>query len=95
MTQAIRLSKKGSTVNWASSPQVIIKDKRPMKPKEFVELCTKLKIDDCVTAGELFGLSWRTVQRYWYGEMDVPGPLARLLRLMAKKKITHKELLAL
>ena len=84
----MRLSKK-ATASWASSPQVSIPDANPMTKEEFQFLCTKLGIDDNVTASELFGLSWRNCQRYWYGETDTPGPLARLLRLAYRHKLTH------
>ena len=84
----MRLSKK-ATASWASSPGVTIPDAHPMKKEEFQFLCTKLDITDNVTASELFGMSWRNCQRYWYGETDTPGPLARLLRLAYKHKLTH------
>lgn len=91
----IRLSKKGGTLNWTSSPGVAVTDPRPMSAKEFQRLCRSLRINDSLTAARLFGLSWRTCQRYYYDELPVPGPLARLLRLAKAKKLSHKDLLAL
>jgi len=90
----MRLSTK-QTRSWASAPQHAMSDPHPMTSAEFQELCAKLKINDCVTAGTLFGISWRSCQRYYYDEQPVPAPLARLLRLAVKHKMTHKELLAL
>lgn len=95
MPQQVRISKKAPTLTWASSPGVGVTDPRPMKAEEFRTLCRHLKINDCVTAGRLFGVSWRTAQRYWYEEIEVPGPLARLLRLAKRRRLSHKELLAL
>jgi hypothetical protein len=95
MPQQVRISKKAPTHTWASSPGILAKDPRPMRVAEFRAVCKSLKINDCVTAARLFGVSWRTAQRYWYKEIEVPGPLARLLRLAKKQKLTHKDLLAL
>ena len=91
----IRLSKKGSSLNWASSPSINVKDRRPMTAKEFNAACATLGIGDHVTAARLFGLSWRTCQRYHYDELSVPGPLARLLRLAIKHKLSQKDLAVL
>jgi hypothetical protein len=87
----MRLSKRG-TVNWATTFQTTTPDNVPMSRDEFRHLCATLAINDSRTAGELFGLSWRTCQRYWYDDLAVPGPLARLLRLAAKHDTTHDEL---
>lgn len=95
MPQAVRVSRKAPRLTWASSPGTAVEVKRPMKPEEFRRLCSDLKIKDCVTAGHLFGVSWRTAQRYYYEEIEVPGPLARLLRLAKRRKLSHKDLLAL
>jgi hypothetical protein len=89
----MRLSLRG-TKNWASTPP---KHKRvepgpPMSNAEFRRLCTQLKINDNETAAELFGISWRTCQRYWYDEISAPEPLARLLRLAASRKLGHDDL---
>jgi hypothetical protein len=65
-----------------------------MTPAEFQMLCVALRIDTPVQAGELLGMSWRTAQRYWYGETAIPGPLARLLRIAARKRLTHNDLRA-
>jgi len=94
MPQQVRISKKGS-LGWSSSPGIATPDQHPMKVEEFRAICKRLQINDCVTAARLFGISWRTAQRYWYKEIEVPGPLARLLRLAKKRKMSHKELLAL
>lgn len=91
---AMRLSLK-QTRSWASNPSEAVVDKRPMSTEEFQTLCYDLKIYDNVTAARLFGLSWRTCQRYHYGEQEIPGPLARLIRLAVKHNMTHKQLLAL
>jgi hypothetical protein len=77
----MRLSKKGDTASWASSPKTNVVDVDLMSRDEFRQLCADLGINDCLDAAELFGLSWRTCQRYHYGDLDVPGPLARLLRM--------------
>lgn len=87
----MRLSKRGTT-NWATTFQTKTADNAPMSRDEFRRLCTTLAINDSRTAGELFGLSWRTCQRYWYDDLAVPGPLARLLRLAVKYHSTHDEL---
>lgn len=76
----MRLSKK-STISWATAFAHNVPDRAPMRQAEFKQLCGEMDINDSATAAELFGLSWRTCQRYWYGETDIPGPLARLLRL--------------
>ena len=90
----VRLSK-GITLNWGTS----FKDPTPITPvmtaEEFRHLCAELKITDSQQAAELFGLSWRTCQRYWYGELQVPQPLARLVRLAAAQKLSHKAFKAL
>jgi len=78
----MRLSKK-HTVNWATSFTEATPDLAPMAPAEFRRLTAKLGIGDSLTAAKTFGLSWRTCQRYHYGDLAIPGPLARLLRLLA------------
>lgn len=91
----MRLSTK-QTRSWASvGVPPDMSDPHPMDQHEFQKLCAALHIKDCVTAGTLFGISWRSCQRYYYGEQLVPPPLARLLRLANKHKMSHKELLAL
>ena len=95
MPQAVRVSKKAPRLTWASSPGTAVEDKAPMGVEEFRKTCRTLKINDCVTAGRIFGVSWRTAQRYYYEEIEVPGPLARLLRLAKRRKLKHKDLLAL
>jgi hypothetical protein len=64
----------------------------PRTTVEFRSICQRLQINDNVTAAELFGLSWRSCQRYHYGELDIPGPLARFLRLAARHKLSHDEM---
>jgi hypothetical protein len=88
----MRLSKRGSSLNWASSSPTLKHDTIPMPNAEFRQLCLELDIKNNVLAGELFGLSWRNCQRYWYGELAVPGPLARLLRLAAAQHLSHDDL---
>jgi len=87
----MRLSKK-HTVNWATSFTEAAPDTAPMAAAEFRSLTARLGINDSLTAARTFGLSWRTCQRYHYGKLDIPGPLARLLRLMAagKPKVTRQ-----
>jgi hypothetical protein len=63
-----------------------------MEQEEFQHACLTLKITNAIDAAQLFGLSWRTCQRYWYCELEVPGPLARLLRVMVRQKIDTKSL---
>lgn len=83
---------RGGTVSWATSPKAIPLDKHPMDKDEFRRLCILLAIKDGGTAGALFGLSGRTCQRYWYGELPPPATLARLLRLAASLKLSHAQL---
>lgn len=90
----MRLSTK-HTDSWASNPRQTVKDTRPMSTEEFQTLCYDLGLHNNLLAAKTFGTSWRTAQRYWYGEQDVPGPLARLLRLAVAKNLTYKDLLAL
>jgi hypothetical protein len=87
----MRLSKK-HTVNWSTRFNVATPDRAPMSQAEFQTLCLKLQINDGLTAAKAFGLSWRTCQRYWYGALSVPGPLARLLRLAAEYQVTAQQL---
>ena len=84
-----------ATKNWASTPQVKAKPHTVMRNGEFKSLCAALKIADNATAAELFGLSWRTCQRYWYDELAIPGPLARLLRAAVRHNLTQAELRSL
>lgn len=88
----MRVSRRGGTVNWATSFSKTVPDAGPMGTDEFKNLCARLLIEDSFTAAELFGLSWRTCQRYWYGKLSVTPPLARLLRLAAGLKMTHAQL---
>ena len=87
----MRISLRAST-NWASTPRTKPKPSQPMTQEEFQLICAALKIEDNGTAGELFGLNWRTCQRYWYGELQVSGPLARLLRLAVHHNSSHADL---
>lgn len=87
----MRISTRASK-NWASTPRVKPPVHKPMTQEEFQALCHALKIEDNGTAAELFDLNWRTCQRYWYGELQVPGPLARLLRLAAACEASHAQL---
>jgi hypothetical protein len=89
----VRLSKKGG-LSWSSSSRVVITDEYPMANTEFQQICKHLAINDPVTAAQLFGLSWRTCQRYWYGELVIPGPLARLLRVIVHSGISVAKLRA-
>jgi hypothetical protein len=59
---------------------------------EFRVLCATLRIDGNEIFADLFGISWRTAQRYWYGEIHPPEPLARLLRLCANLKLSHAKI---
>jgi len=88
----MRTSRRGTTISWASSPQESIPDQWPMSKEEFHLACTDLGIKDGGTAGEVFGLSARTCQRYWYGELTIPGPLARLLRFAVRQEVTVKDM---
>lgn len=83
---------RGVTVNWSTTFQVSTPDEYPMEQDEFQHACRTLKIGNAADAAVLFGLSWRTCQRYWYGELGVPGPLARLLRVIVRQKIDTKSL---
>ena len=82
----MRLSKRG-TLNWATTFKGTTADYAPMGKDEFQILCLKLQITDSLMAAKAFGLSWRTCQRYWYGTLNIPGPLARLLRLAVEYQI--------
>lgn len=88
----MRISRRGVTVSWATTFKVTVADAVPMSKEEFQHLCKTLKITNSADAAVLFGMSWRTCQRYWYGKLDVPGPLARLLRVMVRQKIDTKSL---
>ena len=82
-----------ATKNWASTPpKRKTKPPAPMDKVEFRYLCAVLKIVDNETAEELLGPSWRSCQRYWYGELSPPDTLARLLRLAAQTSQTHDQL---
>jgi len=82
-----------ATKNWASTPAKKTKILHPpMTKEEFRSLCLQLKITDNETAEELLGPSWRSCQRYWYGELAPPETLARLLRLAAQTGATHAQL---
>jgi len=87
----MRISTRASK-NWASTPTTRPKPTTPMSTDEFKAICAQLKIDDNGTAAELFGLNWRTCQRYHYGELPVPNPTARLLRLASACEATHAQL---
>ena len=87
MRISIRASK-----NWASTPRTKPKPVPPMTKDEFHALCAKLKIGDNETAAELLGPSWRTCQRYWYGELPIPPVLARLLRAAVVHGLSHTDL---
>jgi len=82
----------GGTKNWASTPTRKIPQAPDMANAEFRSLCVQLRINDNATAAELFGISWRTCQRYWYDEVAPPPSLARLLRLAAQLSLTHAQL---
>jgi hypothetical protein len=87
----MRISLRG-TKNWASTPTKKIPAQPKMTNQEFRSLCAQLGIRDNATAAELLGPSWRTCQRYWYDEVAVPAPLARLLRLAVRLKLSHLDL---
>jgi DNA-binding transcriptional regulator YiaG len=86
----MRLSKR-HTVNWTTTFETTTPDTAPMSQAEFKQLCKLLKITDSEMAAKLFGLSWRTCQRYWYGDMAPPGPLARLLRIAVRHDFGHDQ----
>jgi hypothetical protein len=75
----MRLSKK-ATLNWNTTFTANAVDDAPMDYIEFQQLCVRLHINDAMTAAKFFGLSWRTCQRYHFGNLPIPGPVARLLR---------------
>jgi hypothetical protein len=81
-----------ATKNWASTPAKIPRPPAPMPNKEFRGMCAQLNITDNETAADLFGVGWRTAQRYWYDETSVPEPLARLIRAAVRHKWSHAEL---
>jgi len=87
----MRLSKK-HTVNWATSFTEATPDPAPMAPAEFRQLVDLLDINDSLTAAKIFGLSWRTCQRYHYGDLAIPGPLARLLRAAVAHGLTQQDI---
>ena len=88
----MRLSRRGGTISWATTFKTTVPDEHPMEQEEFQRACRTLKITNSADAAVLFGMSWRTCQRYWYGKLDVPGPLARLLRVAVRQKIDTKAL---
>lgn len=45
-----------------------------------------------VGAAPIFGISRRQSQRYAAGETPIPGPFAKLLRLMIKMKISPEDI---
>jgi hypothetical protein len=81
-----------ATKNWASTPDKPPKPQPKMSNKEFRSICAQLGLRDNATASELLGPNWRTCQRYWYDEVAVPNPLARLLRLAVRLKLSHLDL---
>ena len=87
----MRISR-GGTKNWASTPTKPPKAQPKMSNKEFRSVCAQLGIKDNETASELLGPNWRTCQRYWYDEVGVPAPLARLLRLAVRLNLNHLQL---
>jgi DNA-binding transcriptional regulator YiaG len=54
-------------------------------PTEFRELASKVSTIHAELA-EYFGVSVRTVYRWWYGETKVPVSVMRALQLLLKKK---------
>jgi len=83
---------RGGTKNWASTPVKPPKASPKMSKTEFRSICAQLGIRDNETASVLLGPNWRTCQRYWYEEAGVPAPLARLLRLAVRLKLSHLDL---
>ena len=61
-----------------------------MKPGEYRRHIEKLDLSQ-VRAGAAFGLSPRQSQRLAGGESSVPRPVAKLLNLVLKRKITMED----
>jgi len=61
-----------------------------MKKREYRQAIEKLKLSQ-VRAGAVFGLSPRQSQRLALGESSVPPPVAKLLKLILKRKITIED----
>jgi DNA-binding transcriptional regulator YiaG len=59
---------------------------KPMSNTEYLETIEKLDLTQ-ERAGVWLGLSPRQGQRYGNGEAEIPGPVAKLLRLVDKMKI--------
>ena len=54
----------------------------PMSPTEFHKLIEMLDLS-VYASGDVLGVSLRSAQRYASGELQVPEPVARLLRVLA------------
>jgi len=65
-----------------------------MPMESFRWYCSRLGITNAEMAGRCLGVGWRTAQRYWYGEVTIPTPVTRLLRVAHRHKLTHKDLAA-
>src|SRR5262245_44717378 len=59
---------------------------RPMTPDQFREAIERLGLNITHAAAAL-DISRRNAQRYASGETDVPGPVAKLLRLAVRYKV--------
>ena len=57
-----------------------------MNKREYLEALAKLGLT-IVGAGPVFGLSKRHAQRYAAGDTSIPGPLAKLVRVMLARRI--------
>lgn len=56
-----------------------------LDPKEFRELASKVSSTHAELA-KYFGVSLRTVYRWWYGESRVPVSVLKTLTLLTNKK---------
>ena len=64
-------------------------DIKPMTSDEFVKLLHKLELNE-TEAARVFGFSPRMARRYVADDSAVPPPLAKLMRLMLREKISTK-----
>jgi DNA-binding transcriptional regulator YiaG len=67
---------------------------KTMNPAEFKRACARLRLSVSASRHAL-GLSLRQVQRYSSGEQEIPAPVAKLLRLALKLKLSADDLRAL
>jgi energy-coupling factor transporter ATP-binding protein EcfA2 len=63
---------------------------KKMKPKEYNEALEKIGLNQ-LAAGRVFGLSPRQAQRFALGESPITRPVAKLVKLILKRKVTVEQ----